>query len=137
MSYQPGGPPPPPGEWPGYGQPPFHPSTAPSTSSKAITSLVLGLVGLFFAGLFTGIPAMVVGFMARREVRESGGRITGDGLALGGIITGALATLWSLVLAALIVGLLAVGVSVSGDADRPCVRIGTSTAEGAASQDCL
>jgi hypothetical protein len=72
---------------PGYGAP------SPQSSGKATTSLVLGIASLVVCGLFTGIPAIVLGVKARREIRESNGQVGGDGLALGGIITGAIGTL--------------------------------------------
>ncbi|MCD2146374.1 MULTISPECIES: DUF4190 domain-containing protein [Gordonia] len=78
------------GAYPGYAAP-------PSTNGKAIASLVCGIAGLVCCGLITGIVAVVLGVMARREVRDSSGRETGDGLALGGIITGTIAIVWSLV----------------------------------------
>ena len=111
---------PPPG--PGYGIP----IPAPPTAAKATTSLVLGVVSLVLCGLFAGIPAIVVGFLARAEIRRSGGRLGGDGLALAGIVTGILGTLWSLVLAALLVFGLAVGGAVVKEYDRTCAQAGPS-----------
>jgi hypothetical protein len=62
---------------------------APSrTSSMAIVALVLGIIsfmGLFFIG---GIGAVATGHLARREIRDSGGQVTGDGAALAGLILG-------------------------------------------------
>ncbi|MDZ7732591.1 MAG: DUF4190 domain-containing protein [Acidimicrobiia bacterium] len=63
-----------------------------STSSRAIISLVLGIVALVSCGPVTGIPALYLGNMARREIRESGGRDESDGLALAGMITGGIGT---------------------------------------------
>lgn len=66
----------------------------PSNDGKAIASLVLGilsLVGCF--GALAGIPAIILGFMSRRDIAKSGGAIGGDGLAIGGIVTGILSTL--------------------------------------------
>jgi hypothetical protein len=110
---------PPPG--PGYGGPVI-PVPAPPTAAKATTSLVLGVVSLVLCGLFAGIPAIVVGFLARAEIRRSGGRLGGDGLALAGIVTGILGTLWSLVLAALLIFGLAVGGAVIKEYDRTCAQ---------------
>lgn len=91
---------PPPAGPPGY--PPYPPPQMPQAmfvpppqnDGKAIASLVLGilsLVGCF--GALAGIPAIILGFMSRREIARSGGTVGGDGLALGGIITGILSTL--------------------------------------------
>ena len=82
--------PPPP---PQYGAPvPPQGGVPPKTSGKAIGSLVTGLVGLLTicCGFFvvTSIVALVLGFLARKDIRASDGRLKGDGMALTGIITG-------------------------------------------------
>jgi hypothetical protein len=98
-------PPPPP---PGYGAPlPPQGGLPPKTSGKAIASLVTGLVGLltFCCGFFvvTSIVAIVLGFLARKDIRASDGQLKGDGMALAGIITGcigvAMVILWAILLA--------------------------------------
>ena len=70
------------------------PPVAPN-SSKATTSLVLGICSLVVCGLFLGIPAMIVGRQAKREIRESQGRLGGEGLATAGFVTGLIGTIWS------------------------------------------
>lgn len=76
----------------GYGSP--GPPTAP-TNSNAVLALVLGLCALILGlscgiGLFAGPFAVVVGQRARREISRTGEQ--GDGMALAGVITGAIAT---------------------------------------------
>ncbi len=66
-------------------------AAAPQTSGMAITSLVLG-IGSFFCWIFTGLPALVLGIVALRRIKRSGGQLTGDGLAIAGIVTGAVST---------------------------------------------
>lgn len=66
-------------------------SAAPQTSGMAITSLVLGCVS-FFCWIFTGLPAVILGILALRQINRSNGTIKGDGLAIGGIVTGAVAS---------------------------------------------
>jgi hypothetical protein len=112
----------------------MYPRPTPPTSGKATTSLVLGVVSLFFCGLLTGIPAIIMGFGARKEIRRSEGRLSGDGLALGGIITGVLGTLWSLVLAALLIGLVAFGGSLAEYIDESCTTV--EQADGSRTVDC-
>ena len=58
------------------------------TNSMALTSMILGLLGLFVAWIFTAIPAVICGHIARKQIRASGGLQTGDGMALTGLITG-------------------------------------------------
>lgn len=61
------------------------PPTAPSTNGFAIASLVLGIVWVFGVG---AILAVIFGFVARKQISESGGRQGGSGMALAGIILG-------------------------------------------------
>lgn len=67
----------------------------------AIVSLILGIVG-FFIGLFgiVGAVALVLGLVARSQIARTGQR--GRGMALAGIILGAIALVFTIV--GLIVG---------------------------------
>lgn len=96
------GAPPPPG---GYGGPPppgwGGPADggAPSSSGKALASMITGLVGLLSICCGLLIPAAIVGIVlgviARRDIERSNGRLTGSGQALTGIIAGAIGVvLW-------------------------------------------
>jgi hypothetical protein len=58
---------------------------AQTTNVLAITSLVLGLI--WFAW-FGSVGAVICGHIALRQIRESGGRQTGRGLAIGGLALG-------------------------------------------------
>ena len=58
---------------------------AQTTNGLAIASLVLSILGFFGIGSLLGI---IFGYKARREIRESRGYQSGDGLALAGIIIG-------------------------------------------------
>jgi len=64
----------------------------PKTSALAITSLVLGIVGLVFLwiclGLLFAIPGVICGHMAYSRIKHSSGTLAGQGLALAGLITG-------------------------------------------------
>jgi hypothetical protein len=63
-------------------------SKLPKHSRLAIWSLVLGILSpacLFFVA---GIPAVVCGHLARKRIQESDGALTGNGLAMGGLVTG-------------------------------------------------
>ncbi len=66
-------------------------SQEPVTSGKATSSLTLGF--LFFCGVFTGIPAIVLGCLALGEIGRSRGRLKGRGTALAGIALGVFSTL--------------------------------------------
>lgn len=66
------------------------------TNGKAIWSLVLGILGLICCGFFAGIPAIILGNMAKNEI--DAGKGTGRGMAQAGFILGiiavALGVLW-------------------------------------------
>ncbi len=79
--------PPPPDPSAGYGGG----YAQPKTNQKAIWSLVLGILGLICCGLFAGIPALILGNMAKKEIAASGGAETGAGMAQAGFILGIIA----------------------------------------------
>lgn len=71
-------------------EPPPEAAAAPSlrTSGLAVASLVSGIVGLSMVPLLGSILALILGYMARREIRDRPNELTGDGLALAGIVLG-------------------------------------------------
>jgi len=74
-------------------------------SGLAVWSLVLGILGLLLIciGPLFAIPGVICGHMAYGRIRRSGGALTGQGLALAGLITGYL----SIAMAIFIIPLLA------------------------------
>jgi serine/threonine-protein kinase len=64
----------------------------PPSSGKATASLVLGIFAILFSwflvGGFLGVLAAIFGHLALRDVRRSGGRLTGHGSAIAGLIMG-------------------------------------------------
>lgn len=68
----------------------------------AVASLILGIVGIFTSfllfGALLGLVALILGFVALGKVKR--GEADGRGLAIGGIITGVLAMLLTLLLVA-------------------------------------
>lgn len=81
MSYTPP-PPPPPGQggYGGYAQ--------PQQNQKAMWSMILGILGLICCGFLAGIPAVILGNAARKEILAAGGAQTGEGMAKAGVILG-------------------------------------------------
>jgi len=73
---------------------PFQPPGAAAGQDKtlAIISLVCGILSILCCGLFTGIPAIITGYMAKNNVDSNPNQYTGRGMALAGIITGAIGT---------------------------------------------
>ncbi len=96
----PGGPPPP----PYYGYPPPPP---PPRNGLATTALVLAIVGLLsvwvpvvnIVSIVLGLAAVVIGFIARGRVKR--GTANNGGVAIAGIVLGALAIIISLAFIAL------------------------------------
>jgi type IV pilus assembly protein PilA len=58
------------------------------TEGKAVGSLILGILAMFPFGFLTGIPAIILGHLSRKSIRESLGRLRGEGMALAGLIMG-------------------------------------------------
>ncbi|MGW0823328.1 DUF1707 and DUF4190 domain-containing protein [Streptomyces sp. NPDC002845] len=63
----------------------FLPAPVPPTNSKAIGSMVCGVLTTMTFGL-TGVPAVILGHTARAEIRRNGDG--GEGLAIAGLILG-------------------------------------------------
>jgi len=53
--------------------------------------MILGILGLVCCGLFAGVPALILGNMAQKEITSSGGTQTGEGMAKAGVILGIIA----------------------------------------------
>lgn len=60
----------------------------PKNSALAIWSLVLGVLSLVCLSIFSAVPAVICGHLAYSRIRRSGGMLTGDGLAIAGLVTG-------------------------------------------------
>src|ERR1700733_12097238 len=80
----------------------FPPPRPARTNGLAIASLVLSLP-VFLIG---PILAIIFGVRARRQIRESGGSESGDGLALAGMIIGIVELVLSLLVVGILVGLI-------------------------------
>ena len=60
----------------------------PRTSTLAIVSLVFSLLGWTALPVIGSLIAIVIGHMARREIRQSLGEIEGDSIAVAGLVLG-------------------------------------------------
>jgi prepilin-type processing-associated H-X9-DG protein len=65
-----------------------------TVSGKAIASLAFGV--LFFFACLTGLPAIILGQMAVRDIERSGGRLKGWWLATAGIVLGIFGCLFTI-----------------------------------------
>ena len=89
-----------------YGYAPgSYPQPNPPGNNLGVTSLILGILSLVACAAVTGIPAIIFGIQARRKVRE--GLANNDGMAIAGIIMGALSVVGTVLLIAYFVGIAA------------------------------
>jgi hypothetical protein len=77
---------------------PYYPQVAPlpPTNGLALGSMICGIAEIFTLGL-AAIPAVILGHLARSQIRQTGER--GDGMAVAGLVLGYLAIAgWALVI---------------------------------------
>jgi hypothetical protein len=105
-------PPPPPAPPPGYTPPGYTPAgygygypTAPRTDGMAIAALVCGVAGFVACGI-PSIVGLILGFVSRSRIKQSGGRLSGGGMAMAGIVLG---FVWIGLIVAYVVLLVALG----------------------------
>jgi len=95
---------------PGYVQPYGAYGYSIPTDGKATASLVLGILSIMCFSVLAGIPAIILGVLARKDIARSGGALQGGGLAIGGMILGAFSVL---IAGAYVVGMAAVFATAS------------------------
>jgi len=70
-------------------QPPYGVGTyIPPNSSMALVSLITGILGLTIFPVIGSFVALITGSMAKKEIANSRGALSGEGLAKAGIILG-------------------------------------------------
>ena len=93
----------------GYGYAPMPYPAVRATNGKAVGALVTGIVSLVLRaccwGGLLGLVAIPLGVVARSEVKRSFGYQQGEGLALAGIITGAIGLALTVVFVVASIGL--------------------------------
>ena len=82
------------------------PAAPAKTSGMAVTSLVLGILGMFTCGI-TALAGLILGIVAMVKVKNSGGRLGGGGLALAGTIVSGIFLLMIPIFAAMLLPALA------------------------------
>jgi hypothetical protein len=120
-------------QWTAHTQPLAGPAAPVPTSSKATTSLILGILSLVSCAFFTGIPAKIMGRGAMKEIDASGGAIGGRGLAQGGFWTGLVGTIFGTCVVGFVVVVFAFGSSMEGIFEESC---STVTGEDSFSFEC-
>lgn len=68
----------------------------PKNSALAIWSLVLGILSLACFTIFAAIPGVICGHKALSKIKHSGGALTGQGMAIAGLVTGYLGIAWAI-----------------------------------------
>src|SRR5262249_59365040 len=70
---------------------PAVPQTVSQTPAVAIWTLILAVLSFTCGWLFTAIPAVICGHIARSKIRKSGGVLGGKGIATAGLALGYIA----------------------------------------------
>jgi hypothetical protein len=92
-----------PGQYPGQhpgGWGPGAPWVQPKRDGGAIGALVCGIISITCAGFFgviLGPVALILGSISRRRIRDSQGRLSGEGMATWAIALGAIGVVLSIV----------------------------------------
>ena len=76
---------------------PVVPQTVPHTPAVAIWSLILAVLSFTCGWVFTAVPAVICGHIARAKIRKSGGALGGKGIATAGLILGYIALVLGIV----------------------------------------
>ena len=78
------------------------PAVSGQNQTLAIISLVLGIASIVICQI-TGPVAFILGFLARRKASQNPAEYGGAGLALGGMITGIIGTIFLLLAIAYVI----------------------------------
>lgn len=89
-----------PPQYQGYNQPagygPGMPLYGPSTEKNNLGGWALGLgIASVCCGIFTGIPAIILGYLGMQAANE--GRANNKGMDIAGIVLGLLSIVWSII----------------------------------------
>ena len=117
-----------------YGQPWQPAAPPPPTSSKAVTALVLGILGVSTCGFLTAIPAIFVGRSATQEIDASGGQVGGRGVATAGVVLGVIGTLLSVVAALVVAAVFIFGSFIADEVGDRCTTVENS--DGSFTVEC-
>jgi hypothetical protein len=89
------------------------PPAPPGTNGMAVGSLVCGIAQLM-VGIFATIPAIILGHIARRQIRQT--NEAGDGMALAGLVLGWVGLALQVLL---VVGVILLFVALAHSAQSP------------------
>lgn len=95
---------------------PQHTYVQPPKSGLAITSLILGIAGLFTCGL-TAIPAIIFGVVALNQIKRDG--VGGRGQAVAGTVLGGIFTLGWIIFWVWWIGIIGLSVAAPSPTESP------------------
>jgi hypothetical protein len=82
--------------------------SGPPTSGTAIASLIFSVLGIIqVLPIIGSVAGLILGYVARSDIRDSGGRIQGEGMARAGIVLGWVGVGLAVLVACLVVLVLA------------------------------
>jgi type IV pilus assembly protein PilA len=64
------------------------PSVPVHDDSKALASLICGIIGVVLLPFIASIPAIILGHLSLSEIKRSAGRLGGRGMAVAGVVLG-------------------------------------------------
>lgn len=111
---------------PGYGQPAYgQPAyvqpvmiAQQQSNNNALISLILGICCYIGLGILTGIPAVIFGHKALKEIDRSGGTQSGKPLAIIGLVLGYMGIVGTL-LVCLFIGVFVLGIFGAAATSHP------------------
>lgn len=92
--------------------PPDAPAASTQSSTMALISLIAGIATWVLLPIVGAIVAVITGHMAKREIRDSAGQLTGNGLATAGLVLGYLQLALVVLSLCVIVTLMLLGPSI-------------------------
>jgi Domain of unknown function (DUF4190) len=104
---------------PNQGQPASAGQAANTSSPKAITALILGILSVLCMGFVTGIPAIIIGSMELKEIKAGKSPASGENITKIGYILGIVGTVLSCLAMLAIAAVTALGVSASSQMGQP------------------
>jgi hypothetical protein len=99
---------------------PAEPAEAPAptqnASTRAVAALILGILSILCMGFLAGIPAIILGSMELRAIKEGLAPAAGEGLAKVGYILGIVGTILACLAMLAFVSLMALGITLGTSA---------------------
>ncbi|MBN2168896.1 MAG: DUF4190 domain-containing protein [Actinobacteria bacterium] len=117
---------------PGVPSPPpphYVPGAGKKTSGLSVASLIMGIGGFICFPVIMPILAIIFGILSKREIKRSGGRTEGSGMANAGLALGIVALAIPVILAAVLIPLGITNISETRVITRSVPTSGASSVE--------